>query len=101
MIYRGVMLKKICCKVPGQSHFYEIMPLLTYSTANLPPLPVLKKVQVSFPKTPSIFPKFPITQILNVLRCPTIPVAFYGNFASIWSKNNLTFSRVNKLARMA
>ena len=52
-----------------------------------------------FWKNPSILSKK--TQISNVLRNLTISVAFYSQFATIWSKNDFTFSSVNKLADVA
>ena len=78
-------------------HFDKIIPFDTHSTANLPPLSILKKK--IFQKNPSIFPKK--SQFLNVSRILTISVAFYGKFATIWSKNNFTFSSVNILADVA
>ena len=72
--------------------FYEIIPFDTHSTANLPPLSILKKKSSFFSKKP---------QILNILKIRTILVAFNGKFATIWSKNNFTFSSVNKLADVA
>ena len=42
-----------------------------------------------------------MTLISNVLRNLTILGAFYGKFATIWSKNNCTFSSVNTLADVA
>ena len=46
---------------------------------------VLKKFKVFFQKKPNYFSENPL-QILNVLRNFTIPVAFYGKFATIWWK---------------
>ena len=43
--------------VGWERHFYEIIPFDTHSTANLPPLSILKKIQVFFQKNPSIFPE--------------------------------------------
>ena len=67
-----------------KNHFYEIIPFDTHSTANLPPSTILEKGQVFFSKNQSTFRKKP--QILNVLSILTIQVAFYGKFATIWSK---------------
>ena len=61
---------------------------------------------IDFEKNSSFFSKKPICfsknlQILNVLRILTILVAFYGKFATIWSKNDFAFSSVNKLGYVA
>ena len=54
-----------------------------HSTANLPPLAILKKNQVFVGEKTSIFFS-KNTQILNVLANLTISVAFYYKFAHIW-----------------
>ena len=51
------------------------------------PLLILEKTQFFFQKTHLFFQKK--TQIFNVLRNLTIPVAFYGKFALIWGKKLL------------
>ena len=76
----------------AEKTFYEIMPFDTHSTANLPPISISKKKPICFSKK---------NPTLNVLRILTIRVAFYGKFATIWSKNNFTFSNVNKLTDVA
>ena len=57
-----------------------------------------QKIQVSFKKTFYFFKK---TQTSNVLKNFSISAAFYEKFATIWSKNNFTFSSVNLLAAVA
>ena len=58
----------------------------------------IEKIQVFFRKTHLFFQEK--TRISNVLRNLTISVAFNGKFTN-WSKNNFTFSSVNKLADKA
>ena len=55
-----------------KQYFFEIISLDTQSAANLPPLPILKKVQV-FEKPNAFFRK---TQTSYILRSLTISVAF-------------------------
>ena len=50
----------------------------------------LKEFQFFLSNSPGIFPRKP--QMLNILRILTIPVALNGKIATIWSKNNFTFS---------
>ena len=72
-------------KIGWKRHFYEILPFDTHSTAILPPLSILKKIQF-FSKHPShFFSKEP--QILKVLRYLTVSVAFYGKIATVWWEN--------------
>ena len=63
-----------------------MIPFDTHSRATLKPLSILKKKSSFFLKKPIYFSKK--SQILNVLRILTIPVAFYSKFPTIWSKKN-------------
>ena len=65
-------------------HFQAMIPFETHSRKNLPRLAILKNFKNFFQKTHLFFQK---TQILNVLRILSFPVAFYGKFATIqWKK---------------
>ena len=68
-----------------------------HSTAKFTLISILKRFipKKNFPK------KTKKTQILNVSRTTTIPAAFYGKFATSWSKENFTFGSVNILADVA
>ena len=59
------------------------MPFDMHFTAKLPPLAILEKIEVLFRKK-SNFVFSETSQILNVLRNPTVSIAFYGKFATIW-----------------
>ena len=81
-------------KIKVERDFQEKIPFETHSRKNLPHAAILKNFKIFFRKKVSIFPKK--NQILNVLRIRSIPVAFYGKFATIWRQTVFTFRREQK-----
>ena len=60
-------------------HILELISFDRHLIANSLPLPILKKIQVSFQNSSSFF-----FQIWYVLRSFNISIAFYGKFAMTW-----------------
>ena len=78
-LYKNFLI--FCRKKLIIQRFLEIIPFDTHSTANLPPLAILKKLEF-FSKKPSIFSKKK-PQIFQRFRDSTILVAFYGECGTI------------------